>query len=61
MTNYLIGKKSQRIEMEGDTCTCMFYASALYLPAFNTARSRTPIDFNNCVCVCACVCQNDDE
>ena len=26
MTNYLEGKKSQLIEMEGATCTCMFHA-----------------------------------
>ena len=26
MTNYLVGKKSQWIEMEGATCTCMFHA-----------------------------------
>ena len=26
ITNYLVGKKSQRIEMEGATCTCMFHA-----------------------------------
>ena len=55
MTNYLVGKKSQLIEMEGATCTCMFHAKALYLPAFNTARSRAPIDFYNCVCACVCV------
>ena len=36
-------------------------AETLYLPAFNTARSRTPIDFYICLCVRACVCQNDDE
>ena len=53
MTNYLVGKRSQWIEMEGATCTCMFHASALYLPAFKTARSRTPID--SCVCACVCV------
>ena len=56
MANYLVGKKSRWIEMEGATCTCRLHASALYLPAFNTARSRTHIDFYNCVCACVCVC-----
>ena len=55
MTNYLLDKTSQRIEMEGATFTCMFHA--LYLPAFNNARSRT----FSIACVRACVCQNDDK
>ena len=46
--------------MEGATCTYMLHAEALYLPAFNTAPSRTHIDLIN-ACVRACVCQNDDE
>ena len=27
-----------------------------FLFAFNTARSRTHIDFYNCVCACVCLC-----
>ena len=49
-----VGKKSRCIEMEGATCTCMFHALALYLPAFNTVQSRTHIER-------VCVCQSDDE
>ena len=32
----------------------MFQALALYLPAFNTAQSRAPIDFT-IVCVLVCM------
>ena len=32
------------------------YIRVSCLPDFNTAQSRTPIDFYKCVCACVSVC-----
>ena len=44
-------------------CYMYMHVSCLSLifACFQYTRSRTPIDFYNCVCACVCVCQNDEE